>query len=77
MKSDTQEQGHSSMSENLNSADGNRRSWEALKLEEQTALLDAYGHWLDHLPPTCSMEVKTARFRAWLDARGIDFEQNR
>jgi hypothetical protein len=51
----------------------NRRSWKALRPDEQTALLDAYGHWLHQLPPTSSTRIKSARLRAWLNQDGIDF----
>lgn len=55
----------------------NRRPWETLCPDEQTRLLDAYNHWLDQWPPTCSLAAKTARFRAWLDTQGIDVDLNR
>lgn len=55
----------------------NRRLWDTLDPAEQTELLEAYGHWLDRLPPTCSLELKIERFRGWLDERGIDDEPGR
>jgi hypothetical protein len=49
------------------------RDWQALSDEEQTALRVAFGHYLDSLPPTCSLEAKIERFRAWLAARDVDY----
>ncbi|WP_462321161.1 hypothetical protein [Halochromatium sp.] len=54
-----------------------RRRWETLCPDEQTALLEAYNRWLDQWPPTCSLAAKTARFRAWLETQGIDFDPDR
>jgi TRAP-type C4-dicarboxylate transport system substrate-binding protein len=51
-----------------------QRLWEALDPEEQTALLEAYGYWLDRLPPTCSLQAKEARFQAWLREQGVFYE---
>jgi hypothetical protein len=48
--------------------------WSSLDSEEQTRLREAYGHWLDQLPPTCSLETKIARFRTWLQTQGIDYD---
>jgi hypothetical protein len=53
--------------------DGPRRDWEALDDAEQTEFRVAFGHYLDGLPPTCSLDAKIERFRAWLAARGIDY----
>jgi hypothetical protein len=47
--------------------------WEALSAERQTALRVEYGHYLDGLPPTCSLEEKTSRFTRWLAERGIHY----
>jgi hypothetical protein len=40
-------------------------------MDRQLELRDAYGHYLDSLPPTCSMETKIERFRRWLEEQGI------
>jgi hypothetical protein len=45
--------------------------WESLSMDRQLELRDAYGHYLDSLPPTCSMEIKIERFRRWLEEQGI------
>ena len=42
------------------------REWNTLDIEEQTTLRIEYGHCLDSLPPTCSLETKIERFRNWL-----------
>lgn len=52
-----------------------RRDWAELGDEEQTRLQIAYGHYLDSLPPTCSLETKIERFRHWLAAQGIDYRR--
>lgn len=49
------------------------RPWETLSGEEQTRLRVDYGHYLDGLPPTCSLEEKNARFARWLAERGVLF----
>jgi len=36
-------------------------------------LREDYGRYLDSLPPTCDLETKTERFRAWLAERGVAF----
>lgn len=51
------------------------RPWEGLTPEEQLQLREAYGHYLDTLPPTCSLETKIERFRRWLAERGVDYRQ--
>jgi hypothetical protein len=48
-----------------------RRLWSELPAEEQLALREAYGHYLDTLPPTCELAEKLARFRRWLDEQGV------
>lgn len=53
------------------------RSWDGLSGEEQTALRVEYGHYLDTLPPTCSLEEKERRFAQWLAERGIVFPARR
>jgi hypothetical protein len=50
------------------------RDWSSLATDEQTALRVAFGDWLDQLPPTCSLDTKIARFRAWLRARGVRYD---
>ena len=47
--------------------------WEDLTAERQTELRVEYGHYLDSLPPTCSLEEKKVRFARWLAARSIVF----
>ena len=47
--------------------------WEALSMQRQLELREAYGHYLDSLPPTCSMETKIERFRRWLEEQGISY----
>lgn len=49
------------------------RDWRDLSAAEQLALREAYGHYLDTLPPTCDLDVKTDRFRRWLADRGIRY----
>jgi hypothetical protein len=53
------------------------KDWRSLDGREQLALREAYGHYLDTLPPTCDLDEKTARFRRWLAERGIRFDVNR
>ncbi len=48
--------------------------WESLGREDQIKLREAYGHYLDTLPPTCSLDMKIARFKEWLGRQGIRFE---
>ncbi len=47
--------------------------WDALSQEEQLRLREAYGHYLDSLPPTCAMDEKIERFRRWLAERGVAY----
>ena len=42
-------------------------------MDRQLELREAYGHYLDSLPPTCSMETKIERFRHWLEEQGIRY----
>jgi hypothetical protein len=53
------------------------RDWHRLDEAEQTALQVAFGHYLDTLPPTCSLDTKIARLRDWLAAHGIRYEDGR
>ncbi|MET0026762.1 MAG: hypothetical protein ABW101_03930 [Candidatus Thiodiazotropha sp.] len=48
--------------------------WTSLDQEQQLKLREAYGHYLDTLPPTCSLDMKIARFKEWLARQGIRFE---
>jgi len=50
------------------------RDWVDLSSAEQLALREAYGHYLDTLPPTCSLETKIDRFRHWLAEQGVRYE---
>jgi hypothetical protein len=47
--------------------------WEDLSGEQQLELREAYGHYLDTLPPTCSLETKIERFSRWLEERGVGY----
>ncbi len=49
--------------------------WEQLSSERQIELREAYGHYLDSLPPTCFLEVKIERFRSWLRERGVIYTE--
>jgi len=49
------------------------RPWSELDPKQQLALREAYGHYLDSLPPTCSLETKIARFQRWLAERGVHY----
>jgi len=49
------------------------RPWETLSSEQQLRLREAYGHYLDTLPPSCSMETKIERFRHWLAEQGVKY----
>ncbi|MGD8207159.1 MAG: hypothetical protein PVH47_03680 [Thiohalocapsa sp.] len=49
------------------------RPWDSLDDRTQTELRVAFGHYLDDLPPTCSLETKIERFRSWLRERGVDY----
>ncbi len=50
-----------------------QRRWSDLDPAEQLQLREAYGHWLDGQPSTCSADLKFDRFRHWLQERGIEF----
>jgi hypothetical protein len=49
------------------------RDWYQLTAQEQLALREAYGRYLDGLPPTCDLTEKNERFRRWLAERGIAY----
>jgi hypothetical protein len=49
------------------------RPWDGLDAQEQTEFRVAFGHYLDSLPPTCSLETKVERFRSWLRDHGVDY----
>jgi hypothetical protein len=53
---------------------GALREWSELDAAEQLALREAYGHYLDTLPPTCSLDTKIERFKRWLAERGVRYE---
>jgi hypothetical protein len=48
-------------------------AWEVLPEERQIRLRVEFGHYLDTLPPTCSLETKIERFRRWLQERGVSY----
>jgi hypothetical protein len=50
------------------------RPWEQLSSDRQLALREAYGRYLDGLPPTCDLATKEQRFRAWLAEQGVDWQ---
>jgi hypothetical protein len=50
------------------------RSWDGFDTEEQTDLCVAFGHYLDSLPPTCSLETKVESFRSWQKDHGVDHQ---
>ena len=52
----------------------NFKPWQELSSREQLRLREEYGHYLDQLPPTCSLETKIERFRSWLAERGVLYE---
>ncbi len=47
--------------------------WDNLSVERQLELREAYGHYLDTLPPTCDLTTKNDRFRAWLEGQGVSY----
>jgi hypothetical protein len=50
------------------------RDWETLTQEEQIEIRIEYGHYLDSLPPTCSLDTKIERFRSWLrEHKGVNY----
>ena len=52
---------------------GQLKPWRSLSNEEQLQLQVEFGHYLDSLPPTCSLETKIECFHNWLVERGIDY----
>ena len=51
------------------------RNWDTLGTDEQLAIREEYGHYLDSLPPTCSMDSKIERFARWLrEQKGVLYE---
>jgi hypothetical protein len=48
-------------------------SWNQLSSERQTEPRIEYGHFLDSLPPTCSLETRIERFSRWLQERGVRY----
>ena len=55
-------------------SDRTLNTWDSLSAEERLQLREEYGHYLDDLPPTCSMDIKIDRFCVWLNERGIRYE---
>ena len=47
--------------------------WESLTQEQQIALRERFGYYLDNLPPTCSLATKVARFQYWLEEQGVAY----
>jgi len=47
--------------------------WHQLDAREQLQLREAYGHYLDSLPPTCSLDDKVSAFANWLASRDVAF----
>ena len=52
---------------------GELRDWRDLTAGQQLQLREAYGHYLDSLPPTCDLDGKVERFRRWLAERGVRY----
>ena len=50
------------------------RAWDSLTPEQEVELRVAFGHHLDRLPPSCSLDTKLQRFQAWLAERGVRFQ---
>ncbi|MCG7898980.1 MAG: hypothetical protein JAY99_04965 [Candidatus Thiodiazotropha lotti] len=48
--------------------------WESLERDQQIKLREEFGYYLDSLPPTCSLDMKIARFKEWLRERGVTIE---
>jgi hypothetical protein len=58
-------------------ADARLRDWRDLSSVERLALREAYGRYLDSLPPTCYLDNKIARFQRWLAERGVAYSHGR
>ena len=58
----------------MNKGESELRPWDSLDAEEQTDLRVAFGHYIDTLPSTCSLETKVQRFRSWLQDHGVDYQ---
>lgn len=54
-------------------ADQDPIPWDDLDEPRQLELREAYGHYLDTLPPTCDLGTKTERFSAWLAEQGVRY----
>lgn len=52
------------------------RPWPSLSKDEQLALRLAYQPEMESMPPTCSIEAKTARFSRFLASRGVAFSMD-
>lgn len=50
--------------------------WRQLERAQQIRLREAFGHYLDTLPPSCSLDMKIARFQDWLNQRGIRYDHD-
>ncbi len=53
-----------------------KRLWCELTPDEQLRLREAFGHYLDQLPTTCSLDGKLTRFQQWLSERDIEFSES-
>ena len=51
--------------------EGELTPWDDLTPERQLELREAYGHYLDTLPPTCDVDIKNDRFRRWSAEQGV------
>jgi hypothetical protein len=51
-------------------------AWESLSQDQQIALRERFGHYLDNLPPTCSLATKVARFQYWLEEQGVSYRDD-
>ncbi len=47
--------------------------WDELDAQRQLELRIEYGHYLDKLPASCSLEEKIARVARWLAERSVRF----
>jgi hypothetical protein len=60
-----------SAADNKSAPPGHVSRWNELDKDQQTRLLIEYGHYLDTLPPTCSLQTKNERFAQWLAQKQI------